>query len=75
MERDLVEYIARNLVNDPDAVTVKSRRTRSSVILQLNVARPDMGRVIGKQGRVANAIRTLLKAASEDQTRIILDID
>ncbi|GAB4509372.1 MAG: KH domain-containing protein [Anaerolineae bacterium] len=76
MERELVEYIAKNLVNDPDAVTVKVRRSRSSTILQLSVAQGDMGRVIGKQGRVANAIRSLLRVvATQDDKRIILEID
>jgi predicted RNA-binding protein YlqC (UPF0109 family) len=76
MEKDLVQYIAENLVNDPSQVTVKSRQTRSSTVLELSVAKNDMGRVIGKQGRVANAIRTLLKVvATKQDTRIILDID
>jgi hypothetical protein len=76
MEKDLVRYIAENLVNEPEKVVVKSRRTRSSLILELKVDKSDMGRVIGKQGRVANAIRTLLKVmATRDDTRVILDID
>ncbi|TVR23068.1 MAG: KH domain-containing protein [Anaerolineaceae bacterium] len=76
MEKDLVQYIAENLVNEPDKVRVRSRRARDSVIVQLNVARADMGRVIGKQGRVANAIRSLLKVAGQkNDTRVILDID
>lgn len=76
MEKELVQYIAENLVNDPSQVEIKSRETRSSTVLELTVAKNDMGRVIGKQGRVANAIRTLLKVvASKKDTRIILDID
>lgn len=76
MERELVEYIAQNLVNNPDEVRVKVRRTKSSTILHLHVARDDMGRVIGKQGRVANAIRSLLRVVSTQQDRrIILEID
>lgn len=76
IEEELVEYIAQNLVNDPSQVQVKSRRTSSSTILELNVAPDDMGRVIGKQGRVANAIRSLLRViAKRKNTRIILDID
>lgn len=76
MEQELVEYIAQNLVNDPSQVQVKSRRTSSSTILELHVASGDMGRVIGKQGRVANAIRSLLRvSATRKNTRIILEID
>jgi uncharacterized protein len=76
MEQELVEYIAQNLVNDPEQVQVKSRRTSSSTILELRVASGDMGRVIGKQGRVANAIRSLLRvSATRKNTRIILEID
>lgn len=75
MEKELVEYIATNLVNDAEKVKVKRRQTSSSIILELQVAREDMGRVIGKQGRVANAIRSLLKAANRDNRRIILEID
>ena len=75
MEKELVEYIAKNLVNDPEKVTVKQRKTSSAIILELKVAREDMGRVIGKQGRVANAIRSLLKASNQDRRRIILEID
>lgn len=76
MERELVEYIAKNLVNDPDQVEVKSKQTSSSIILNLHVAQDDMGRVIGKHGRVANAIRSLLRvAAVRKDTRVILEID
>ena len=76
MGKELVEYIAKNLVNHPDEVQIKSRETRSSTILELTVAQGDTGRVIGKQGRVANAIRSLLKVmATRDDTRIILEID
>lgn len=76
MEKELVEYIAQNLVNDTAQVRVRSRKTGSSIILELRVAPEDMGRVIGKQGRVANAIRSLLNVvASRQNTRIVLDID
>lgn len=76
MEKELVEYIAENLVNDPSAVKVNARRAGSSTILELHVAKSDMGRVIGKNGRVANAIRSLLRAsASNNDQRIILEID
>lgn len=76
MEEELVEYIAQNLVNDPSKVEIRSRHTSSAVILELRVARGDMGRVIGKNGRVANAIRSLLRViATQNNTRINLEID
>jgi len=76
MEKELVEYIAKSLVNNPDEVEVVRRETRSAVVLELHVNREDMGRVIGKQGKVANAIRSLLRAvATQQDTRIILEID
>jgi uncharacterized protein len=76
MEKELVEYIANNLVNDPEQVRVSSKKTGSSTTIELHVASEDMGRVIGKQGRVANAIRSLLRViAVRDDTRITLEID
>lgn len=76
MSRELVEYIAENLVNDPSQVQLKEKKTSSSIILELRVAKSDMGRVIGKQGRVANAIRSLLRVtATKEDIRIILEID
>lgn len=72
--KELVEYIAKTLVNNPDAVSVTEINRRSVVILELRVAPEDMGRVIGKDGRVANAIRSLLRVAGgydEDQDRDI----
>lgn len=76
-EQELIEYIAKNLVSDPSQVTIKRRTTSSSVILELHVAQPDMGRVIGKNGRVANAIRSLLRvqAVGHHEKRVILEID
>jgi predicted RNA-binding protein YlqC (UPF0109 family) len=75
MEDKLVEFIAKNLVDNPDSVTVRRKDTNSSIIVYLNVAQGDMGRVIGKNGRVANAIRALLRAASKSDKRVILEID
>ncbi len=76
MEKDLVRYITENLVNHPEEIQIRSRRTRNSTVIQLSVAKSDMGRVIGRQGRVANAIRTLLKVAGQkSDTKIVLDID
>lgn len=74
---DLVGYIAKSLVNDPSQVKVRRRVTNSAVILELQVAPEDVGRVIGKDGRVANAIRALLRVADhshQNRKRIILEI-
>lgn len=77
MEADLIRYIAENLVNDPEQVTVETRKKGRNIIVELNVASDDMGRVIGKSGRVANAMRSLLRAAdrSRGRKRIILEIE
>lgn len=72
---DLVGYIAKSLVNDPSQVKVRQRVTNSAIILELRVAPEDVGRVIGKDGRVANAIRALLRVADNNRRkRIILEI-
>lgn len=77
MEEELVRYIAENLVNDPSKVELSTRKKGRNVIVELHVAPDDMGRVIGKGGRVANAIRALLRAASDERSRkrIILEIE
>lgn len=76
LEERLIEYIAQSLVENPDAVEVYTKRTRRTDILKLQVAPDDMGRVIGRNGRVANAMRSLLRAATRDSDRsIILEID
>lgn len=77
MEEDLVQYIAENLVNDPAKVTVEKQKKGRNIILQLSVASEDMGRVIGKSGRVANAMRALLRASDRrrGRGRIILEIE
>jgi predicted RNA-binding protein YlqC (UPF0109 family) len=63
MEKDLIEYIAKILVDDPGAVTVGVVEGEKSTILELRVAPDDIGKVIGKHGRIAKAIRTVLQAA------------
>ena len=63
--KDLIEYIARSLVDHPDQIVVREYGTGDRVRLELTVAREDMGRVIGKGGKVANAIRTMLRVAAE----------
>lgn len=75
MERDLVEYIAKSLVDDPSAVSVSEKETDRGNVLELRVASNDVGKVIGKFGRVAQAIRTLLMAsAGRGGTRYLLEI-
>ncbi|SHH07540.1 KH domain-containing protein [Tepidibacter thalassicus] len=61
---ELVEKIAKSLVDNPDEVVVNEIEGTQSVIVELKVAQEDMGKVIGKQGRIAKAIRTLVKAAA-----------
>lgn len=77
MEEDLVQYIAENLVNDPSQVKVNKRKKGRNIILELSVASDDMGRVIGRSGRVANAIRALLRASDKrrGRGRMILEIE
>lgn len=73
--KELVEYIAKSLVDDPSQVQVTEIEGAASVILELNVAQEDMGRVIGRGGRVANAIRTLLQVnAAKEGKRVTLEI-
>jgi hypothetical protein len=73
--KQLVEYIVRGLVDQPEEVAVTETRRGGAVMLELRVAPDDMGRVIGKGGRVANSIRSLLRVvAAKDGTRVTLDI-
>ena len=73
--KELVEVIARSLVDDPDAVVVTEKENENERILELRVAPSDMGKVIGKQGRIAKAIRAVVKAASsKDDKKVILEI-
>ncbi len=72
---ELVEYIAKSLVDNPDQVKVKEVEGSQSLIIELSVASEDMGKVIGKQGRIAKAIRTVVKAAAtKDNKRVIVEI-
>ena len=74
--KELVEILAKALVDHSDQVLVAQSETDKSVHLQLTVAPEDMGKVIGKQGKIANAIRTLVKAAAvKDGRRVHMDID
>lgn len=73
--KELVEYIAKSLVDNPDQVRVTQVVGEQSIILELQVAHEDMGKIIGKEGRIANAIRTLLKVAAAKQgKRAVLEI-
>ena len=72
----LIEFLAKALVEAPDQVSVYRKETRRTTILKLQVAPDDTGRVIGKNGRVANAMRSLLRVANRhDNREIILEID
>lgn len=71
----LVEVIAKALVDNPDEVTVTEIEGNQSIIVELKVAQEDMGKVIGKQGRIAKAIRTVVKAAAtKENKRVIVEI-
>jgi predicted RNA-binding protein YlqC (UPF0109 family) len=67
--QELVEYIARSLVDDPSQVQVTEVEGANTIVYELRVAPEDMGRVIGKKGRVANAMRTLLRVVSARQNK------
>lgn len=70
--KDLVEIIAKSLVDNPDEVHVNEVQGEQDLILELRVAPEDMGKVIGKQGRVAKAIRTVVKAAALNEDRKVV---
>ncbi len=71
----LVEYIAKSLVDHPEAVRVTTREEDDSIVIELVVDPDDTGKVIGKQGRIAKAIRAIVKAASvNDEKKVVVDI-
>ncbi len=73
--KELVQYLAKSLVSNPDAVEVKEIEGETTSVLELKVAKEDLGRIIGKQGRTANSIRTILNAAaSRTNRKIVLEI-
>ena len=73
--KELVEVIAKALVDDPESVTVNERTEKKTTILEVRVADSDMGKVIGKQGRIAKAIRSVVKAAAaKEDKKVIVDI-
>lgn len=72
---ELVEFLAKSLVDQPDAVRVQMVETQDVMVLELRVAPEDMGKVIGKQGRIAKAIRSLVKAATlKDAKPVFVEI-
>ena len=73
--REIIEYLAKRLVDDPDAVRVEEVERDGAVILQLHVAPDDVGKVIGRQGRIARALRTIVRAsAARRDQRVYLEI-
>ncbi len=73
--KELVEVIAKALVDDPDSVVVTEREEKKLIVLELRVADSDMGKVIGKQGRIAKAIRSVVKAAAaREDKKVVVDI-
>ncbi len=74
--KGLLEVIAKSLVDHPDEVVVTEQETEKGLVLELKVAPSDMGKVIGKQGRIARAIRSVVKAAaSREDKKVIVEID
>ena len=73
--KDLLEYIIKSIVAEPDAVKITEENSDEGLLIKLEVAPDDKGRVIGRQGRVAQALRTLLRVkAAKDNTRVRLEI-
>ena len=73
--KELVEVIANALVDDPESVVVNEREEKKTTVLEVRVAESDMGKVIGKQGRIAKAIRSVVKAAAaKEDKKVIVDI-
>jgi len=73
--KELVEVIAKSLVDHPDEVVVTEKETDKSILVELKVASEDMGKVIGKQGRIAKSIRTVVKAAAaKSDKKVVVEI-
>ena len=73
--KELVEVIATALVDDPDSVAVSERQDGRTTVIEVRVADSDMGKVIGKQGRIAKAIRSVVKAAAaKEDKKVVVDI-
>jgi predicted RNA-binding protein YlqC (UPF0109 family) len=72
---ELLEYLARQLVDEPDAVRVEEIDDGDDLVLRLHVAEGDVGKVIGRQGRIARALRTVVRAAAvREQRRVLVEI-
>jgi predicted RNA-binding protein YlqC (UPF0109 family) len=72
---EIVEYLARRLVDDPEAVRVEEVERDGTLVLELSVAKDDIGKVIGRQGRIARALRTVVRAsAARRDQRVMLEI-
>jgi predicted RNA-binding protein YlqC (UPF0109 family) len=72
---DLLAYLARQLVDDPDAVSVDEVEREGAVVLELRVAKDDIGKVIGRQGRIARALRAVVRASgARSHRRVLLEI-
>ena len=73
--KELLEFLARRLVDEPDAVRVEEEGTDSELVLRLHVAPADVGKVIGRQGRIARALRAVMRAGSaREGRRVVLEI-
>lgn len=73
--KELVEVIAKALVDDPDSVAVSERQDGRTTVIEVRVADSDMGKVIGKQGRIAKAIRSVVKAAAaKEDKKVVVDV-
>lgn len=76
MTRELIDYVARSLVDHPEEMEISEIESEGVIVYQLHVANRDIGKVIGRRGRVARALRTLLKVASiQNHRRATLEID
>ena len=76
MYKELLEYVVKNLINNKDAVVVEENATESKVVLRLKVAKEDMGRVIGKEGRIIRSIREILNAyTAKNKQRVAVEIE
>jgi uncharacterized protein len=72
---ELLEYLARQLVDEPEAVRVETAEEEDAIVLRLHVAEADVGKVIGRQGRIARALRTVVRAsAARERRRVLLEI-
>ena len=72
---ELLEYLARQLVDDPEGVRVETAEEEDAIVLRLHVAEADVGKVIGRQGRIARALRTVVRAsAARERRRVLLEI-